>query len=115
MVGLLAQGEGQSVLNVSDQALSLVGHLLVFAKSIKALGLLPTQDRKDQNFAVLWDEGTIFHQTLFLRKYVRKQPRKRGEQLSLHVSSLLLAGSRNGWVYFTSGLLMLHLPYRVSL
>lgn len=93
----------------------LMGHLLAFAKSFKS-SWAPSNPGQERpwNFVALWYKETIFHQTLFLRKYVWKQPRKLGEQLSLLVSSLLLVGSRNGWVNFTSGFLMSCLPYCVS-
>lgn len=47
MAGLLAQGEGQVVLNASDQALGWWGISWFLQSPSKCLGLLPTQDRKD--------------------------------------------------------------------
>lgn len=94
----------------------LIGHLFVLAKSFKRFWALSNSGQERLlNIAVLWDEESIFHQTPVLRKYGRKQPRKVGEQLSFHASSLVLVGSRNGWVYLTLGLLMLCLSYCGSL
>ena len=47
MAGLLAQGEGQSMLNTSDQALGWWDISCFLQSPSKGLGLLPTQDRND--------------------------------------------------------------------